>query len=95
VHPVQGAQVFIKYGQHTNDTLLLYYGFVEPGIPHDIYVVSDLAAAAAAAAAAAGVAAPSVELPVMKARSHDQNLWHSDPESIIRSVMTFWHVFDS
>ena len=59
--------MFIKYGQHTNDTLLLYYGFVEPGIPHDIYVVSDLAAAAAAA----GEAAPSVKLPATKAYSQD------------------------
>jgi hypothetical protein len=67
---VQGAQVFIKYGQHTNDTLLLYYGFVEPGIPHDNYVIADLAAAAAAA----GEAAASVKLPATKACSQEQML---------------------
>lgn len=71
---MQGAQVFIKYGQHTNDTLLLYYGFVEPGIQHDTYVVSDLAAAVAA-----GEAAPSVELPATKACSQDRTLCYMDP----------------
>ena len=81
---MQGAQVFIKYGQHTNDTLLLYYGFVEPGIPHDTYVVSDLAAAAAAA----GEAAPSVDLPATKACCQGQM-----PVVSICSSQQAFHVF--
>ena len=42
---MQGEQVFISYGKQSNDSLLQYYGFVEPDIPHDTYVVPDLAAA--------------------------------------------------
>ena len=41
---LQGTQVFISYGQQSNDSLLQYYGFVEAGNPHDTYVVPDLAA---------------------------------------------------
>ena len=52
---LQGAQVFISYGQQSNDSLLQYYGFVEPGNPHDTYVVPDLAAAVGPALAAAGL----------------------------------------
>ena len=50
---LQGTQVFISYGQQSNDSLLQYYGFVEPGNPHDTYVVPDLAAAVRPALAAA------------------------------------------
>lgn len=42
----QGEQVFISYGQQSNDSLLQYYGFVEPSIPHDTYTLPDLRAAA-------------------------------------------------
>ena len=42
----QGEQVFISYGRQSNDSLLQYYGFVEPGIPHDTYTLPDLRAAA-------------------------------------------------
>ncbi|CAL5224402.1 g7084 [Coccomyxa viridis] len=41
----KGEQVFISYGPQSNDSLLQYYGFVEPDIPHDTYIVPDLAAA--------------------------------------------------
>lgn len=37
--------MFISYGPQSNDSLLQYYGFVEPDIPHDTYIVPDLAAA--------------------------------------------------
>ncbi|CAK0785563.1 hypothetical protein CVIRNUC_008773 [Coccomyxa viridis] len=49
----KGTQVFISYGQQSNDSLLQYYGFVEPGNPHDTYVLPDLAAAVGPALAAA------------------------------------------
>ncbi len=45
---MQGEQVFISYGKQSNDSLLQYYGFVEPGIPHDTYTIPDLRAAALA-----------------------------------------------
>ena len=66
--PLQGEQVFISYGKQSNDSLLQYYGFVEPGIQHDTYVVPDLAAAA-------GRAVPSIRLPATKARL----LYHLNP----------------
>ncbi len=53
--------MFISYGKQSNDSLLQYYGFVEPGIQHDTYVVPNLAAAA-------GSAVPSIRLPATKAR---------------------------
>ena len=57
---MQGEQVFISYGQQSNDSLLQYYGFVEPDIPHDTYVVPDLAAVIA-------TAVPSASFPAIKA----------------------------
>jgi hypothetical protein len=42
----QGEQVFISYGPQGNDSLLQFYGFVEPGNPHDTYVVPGLSQAA-------------------------------------------------
>ena len=42
----QGEQVFISYGRQSNDSLLQYYGFVEPGNPHDTYVIPDLSRSA-------------------------------------------------
>ena len=39
---VQGEQVFITYGQQSNDKLLQYYGFVEPKNPADAYVVPSM-----------------------------------------------------
>ena len=39
---VQGEQVFITYGQQSNDKLLQYYGFVEPKNPADAYVVPNV-----------------------------------------------------
>lgn len=44
----QGEQVFISYGRQSNDSLLQYYGFVEPSIAHDTYTLPDLRAAALA-----------------------------------------------
>lgn len=35
-----GEQVFISYGTHSNDVLLQYYGFVEPGNAHDTYAAT-------------------------------------------------------
>lgn len=45
---MQGDQVFISYGRQSNDSLLQYYGFVEPNIAHDTYTIPDLQAAALA-----------------------------------------------
>ena len=45
---LQGEQVFISYGKQSNDSLLQYYGFVEPSIAHDTYTLPDLRAAALA-----------------------------------------------
>ena len=39
---LQGEQVYITYGQQSNDKLLQYYGFVEPKNPADVYVVPSL-----------------------------------------------------
>lgn len=39
---MQGEQVFITYGQQSNDKLLQYYGFVEGKNPSDVFVVPDL-----------------------------------------------------
>lgn len=33
----QGEHVFVSYGKQSNDRLLQYYGFVEPGNPNDVY----------------------------------------------------------
>ncbi len=41
-HVLQGEQVFITYGQQSNDKLLQYYGFVEPKNPADVYVIPDM-----------------------------------------------------
>ncbi len=39
--PLPPAQVFISYGtEQTNDSLLQYYGFVEPDCPKDQYVLT-------------------------------------------------------
>ena len=59
---LQGAQVFISYGQQSNDSLLQYYGFVEPSNPHDTYVVPDLAAAIGPELAAAKLPPSKVQL---------------------------------
>uniref|UniRef100_A0A7S3EP57 SET domain-containing protein n=1 Tax=Rhodosorus marinus TaxID=101924 RepID=A0A7S3EP57_9RHOD len=37
----KGEQVFISYGDRSNDQLLQYYGFVEENNPHDVYVVGE------------------------------------------------------
>jgi len=37
----RGEQVFISYGDRSNDQLLQYYGFVEEDNPHDVYVVGE------------------------------------------------------
>jgi hypothetical protein len=36
-----GDQIFISYGAQSNDSLLQYYGFTEPGNPHDEYVIES------------------------------------------------------
>lgn len=38
----QGEQVFITYGQQSNDKLLQYYGFVEPKNPADVFMVTNM-----------------------------------------------------
>ena len=35
-------EVFITYGPRSNDALLQYYGFVEPGNAHDVYIMPPL-----------------------------------------------------
>lgn len=47
----QGQQVFISYGEQTNDSLLQFYGFLEAGNPLDIYVLQDFTPRAVTAAA--------------------------------------------
>ena len=39
---MQGQEVFISYGQQSNDRLLQYYGFVEPRNPADTYVMTSM-----------------------------------------------------
>ena len=38
----QDSEVCISYGSRSNDQLLQYYGFVESGNPHDVYVLPPL-----------------------------------------------------
>lgn len=38
----KGEQVFISYGQQSNDSLMQYYGFAEVGNPADVYVMTNL-----------------------------------------------------
>ena len=68
---LQGTQVFISYGQQSNDSLLQYYGFVEPGNPHDTYVLPDLAAAVGPALAAAKL--PSLKVQLTKMQHSTEN----------------------
>ena len=42
---MQGQQVFITYGQQSNDKLLQYYGFVEPKASADDFKVHNFLAA--------------------------------------------------
>lgn len=37
----EGEQVFISYGNQTNDRLLQFYGFVEEDNPNDAFVVCN------------------------------------------------------
>jgi hypothetical protein len=37
-----GKEVFISYGDRSNDQLLQYYGFVEPDNPNDLYVMPPI-----------------------------------------------------
>lgn len=37
----KGEEVFISYGQQSNDRLLQFYGFVEASNPADVYVIRD------------------------------------------------------
>jgi len=37
-----GNEVYISYGERSNDQLLQYYGFVEPDNPHDVYIMPPL-----------------------------------------------------
>jgi hypothetical protein len=36
------AELFISYGDRSNDQLLQYYGFCEPNNPHDVYVLPPI-----------------------------------------------------
>ena len=47
----QGEQVVNTYGDQTNDSLLQFYGFIEPDNALDIYVLQDFIPRAEAAAA--------------------------------------------
>lgn len=38
----KGEEVFISYGERSNDQLLQYYGFVEPDNPYDVYVMPPI-----------------------------------------------------
>ena len=38
----QGSEMCIQYGPQSNDQLLQYYGFVEEGNVHDIYILPPL-----------------------------------------------------
>lgn len=38
----QGNEVYISYGERSNDQLLQYYGFVEQDNPHDVYIMPPL-----------------------------------------------------
>ena len=42
VQAKSGDEVFISYGERSNDQLLEYYGFVEPDNPHDVYIMPPL-----------------------------------------------------
>lgn len=37
-----GKEIFISYGERSNDQLFQYYGFVEPNNPYDIYVMPPI-----------------------------------------------------
>jgi hypothetical protein len=38
----KGDEVYISYGDRSNDQLLEYYGFVEQDNPHDVYIMDPL-----------------------------------------------------
>ena len=38
----KGKELMISYGSRSNDQLLQYYGFVEQGNPHDVYIMPPL-----------------------------------------------------
>lgn len=38
----QGSEMFIQYGPRNNDQLLQYYGFVEGGNAHDVYILPPI-----------------------------------------------------
>jgi hypothetical protein len=38
----KGNEMYISYGDRTNDQLLQYYGFVEPNNPNDVYIMPSL-----------------------------------------------------
>jgi hypothetical protein len=42
VQAPNGNEIFISYGERSNDQLLQYYGFVEPDNPHDLYVMPPI-----------------------------------------------------
>ena len=52
----QGEQVLMSYGDQSNDSLLQFYGFVEPDCSCDCYVLTGFLARARKAAEAAGLA---------------------------------------
>lgn len=95
---VQGEQVFISYGAQSNDSLLQFYGFVEPGNPNDSYTVPDLREALLMAGCAS-VAASIESLPHGQkvSRSHlglcslqDKHISHSRLEAFNTAlVLTF------
>jgi len=39
-----GQQVLMSYGSKSNDDLVMYYGFVEPNAPADVFEFGDLLA---------------------------------------------------
>ena len=53
---LQGEQVLMSYGDQGNDSLLQFYGFVEPDCSCDGYVLTSFIPRARKAAEAAGLA---------------------------------------
>ncbi|BDA48434.1 probable actin-histidine N-methyltransferase [Coccomyxa sp. Obi] len=78
----KGEQVFISYGRQSNDSLLQYYGFVEPSILHDTYTLPDFRAAALALG-------DSVQVPAVNAlpQSSKGILTRSGPDSKTQDLL--------
>jgi len=56
-----GDQVYISYGERSNDQLLQYYGFVEPNNSNDVYEFDNIARPIAAACSSLSITAPGLD----------------------------------